>query len=217
MKRLVLASGVAVVGAAVWWRRHPSACPYGQRFWLTPPRPVITRAHLIDVLAPAPGERILEVGVGTGYYAFDVARAVAPGGRLDALDVQQEMVDHTVRRAGELGIDNIVPCVGDARALPYPDASFDAAYLVTVLGEIPDQQIALRELRRVLRPGGRIVVGEIVGDPHFVRFSSLRTKAGALGLRCERRAGGPLGYFADLSTSGDVRRRSSAGVADEAR
>ena len=54
---------------------------------------------------------------------------------------------------------------GDATSLPYEDASFDGAFLVTVLGEIPDQEKALRELRRVLRPGGRVVFGETVARP----------------------------------------------------
>ncbi len=91
---------------------------------------------------------------------------------------------------------NVEPTQGDARDLPYADASFDGAYLVTVLGEIPDQEAALGQLARVLKPGGRLVVGELMGDPHYVRFSALRTKAEGAGLEFERRAGGPLGYFA---------------------
>ena len=66
-----------------------------------------------------PGERLLEVGPGTGYYALPVAEWLAPGGTLDVLDVQQEMLDHTLRRAGEHGIDNITPTLADARELPY--------------------------------------------------------------------------------------------------
>ena len=150
----------ALAGAALWWRRHPSACPYGQRFWVEAPHPLITRARLREVLAPQPGERVLEVGPGTGYYTPDVAEWVAPAGTVEILDLQQEMLDHTLRRARARGLSNITPARGDARELPYVDASFDAAYLVTVLREIPDQEAALRELARVLRPGGRLVVLE---------------------------------------------------------
>src|SRR4051794_10019750 len=144
MRRTVaLTTGAAVVAAALWWRKHPSACPYGQRFWVEAPHPLITRARLRAVLDPQPGERVLEVGPGTGYYTLDVAEWVAPGGRLDIFDLQQEMLDHTMRRAGERGVANITASQGDARKLPCPDATFDAAYLITVLGEIPDQDAAL--------------------------------------------------------------------------
>jgi ubiquinone/menaquinone biosynthesis C-methylase UbiE len=197
-RRLGLLGGAAVLGAALWWRRNPSACPYSQRFWVEAPHPFITRERLREILAPNPGERLLEVGPGTGYYALPVAEWLAPDGRLDVLDVQQEMLDHTLRRAAEQGIENITPARADARELPYPDDSFDGAYLVTVLGEIPDQDVALRELRRVVKPGGRIVVGELFGDPHMVTHGALARRAEAAGLRVDRQLGGALWHFTRL-------------------
>jgi len=202
MKRKALTMGAAVaggiVGAAAWWRAHPSACPYGQRFWVEAPHPFITRGRLRAALAPEPGETVLEVGPGTGYYALPVARWLEPSGTLHILDLQQEMLDHTMRLARMEGITNLEPRQGDARRLPYPDASFDAAYLVAVLGEVPDQDEALRELRRVVKAGGRIVVGELLGDPHMVGERSLRRRAIAAGLRFERRVGPRIGYFGVL-------------------
>ena len=195
--RLALAGAGAVAGAVLWWRKNPSACPYSQRFWVEAPHPFITRARLGEILEPREGERLLEVGPGTGYYALPVARWLAPG-RLDVLDVQQEMLDHTLRRARGEGIDNIDATLADARRLPFEDDSFDGAYLVTVLGEIPDQGAALRELRRVVRPGGRIVVGELFGDPHMVSHSALARRAGEAGLRVERKLGGRLWHFTRL-------------------
>lgn len=197
-----LAAGLlAALGAVgLWWRRHPSACPYGLRLSLQAPHPFVTRGGLREILAPAPGERVLEVGPGTGYYSLDVARWIGPGGTLDVLDIQQEMLDHTVRRARERGIQNIIPRRGDAQELPYPDATFDAAYLNFVLGEIPDNDAALHELQRVLKPGGRLVVGEALPDPHMVPFGSLRRRAEAAGLHFERRRGGRPGYYALFTT-----------------
>src|SRR5919197_899867 len=125
----------ATVGSALWWRSHPSACPYSQRFWVEAPHPFITRERLREALQPQAGETILEIGPGTGYYSLEIASAIEPG-TLHVFDLQQEMLDHTMRRAGERGIANITPARGDAQALPYEDATFDAAYLVTVLGEI---------------------------------------------------------------------------------
>jgi ubiquinone/menaquinone biosynthesis C-methylase UbiE len=197
-RALGLAVGGALAATALWWRNNPSACPYGQRFLIAPPHPLITRARLLETLEPQAGERMLEVGPGTGYYTFHVARALGEGS-LEIFDLQQEMLDHVMTRASEQGVDNIRPTQGDARSLPYETDAFDGAFLVTVLGEIPDQGAALGELARVLKPGGRLVVGEIMADPHWVSPKALSSRAAAAGLRFERRVGSPLGYFARLS------------------
>jgi SAM-dependent methyltransferase len=195
--RRLLAGFALLTAAGAWWaRKHPSACPYAARFFVEGPHPGIPRTRLLEALGPKPGEQMLEVGPGTGYYALDVASRLE-GGRLAIFDIQQQFLDHTVRAGSERGLSNIEPTCGDAQDLPYPDESFDGAYLVTVLGEIPDQDAALAELRRVLKPSGRLVVGEtFVGDPHVVRFGGLRERAERASLRFERRLGSPLGYFA---------------------
>ena len=114
--------------------------------------------------------------------------------------MRQEFLDHVARRAEAAGITTIRLLLGDGGALPYDDRSFDAPFLVTVLGEMPDQDAALNELRRVLRPGGRLVVGESLagGDPHHVWFGSLRSRAEAAGFSFEDRKGGPLVYLASF-------------------
>lgn len=200
-------AGAATLGAALWWRKNPSACPYGQRFWVEAPHPVITRDRLREVLTPEPGERILEIGPGTGYYTYALARWVAgedgdggaAAGVVEIFDLQQEFLDHVIRGAAERGIDNIVPTQGDATSLPYDDASVDAVVLTAVLGEVPDPGTALREIRRVLKPGGRLVVGELFGDPHFTTLASLKRQAPGAGLACESHSGNKLAYFARLS------------------
>src|SRR3954451_6593987 len=197
MRRVGLLATAAVAAVALWWRRNPSACPYGQRFWVEAPHPLITRERLRRVLAPRPGERVLEVGPGTGYYSLPIAEWLRADGRLELLDLQQEMLDHTLRRAGDLA-SRMAATQGDATTLPYADANFDAAVLVCTLGEIPDQGAALRELARVLRPGGRLVVGELMGDPHVVLPGALERRAAAAGLQLVRRDGTWLGYFAEL-------------------
>jgi len=196
---LLAAAGVA--GAALWWRRNPSACPYNQRFWVQAPHPFITRERLREALAPAEGERLLEIGPGTGYYALPVAEWLGDG-TLELLDLQPDFLEHTTRRAADAGLSNLVSTQGDAQALPFEDDRFDGAYLVAVLGEIPDPDAALHELRRVVRPGGRVVVGELFGDPHMVTEGALRRRAEAAGLRFERRVGPPFGFFARLGVPG---------------
>ena len=196
LRHLLLGGAAAVAGVALWWRKNPSACPYSQRFWVEAPHPLITRERLREILEPKGGERILEVGPGTGYYTLDVAEWVKPDGQVDIVDIQQEMLDHTMLRAGGRGLSNINPTRADATAMPYDDGTYDAAFLVTVLGEVPDQDAALRELARVLKPGGRLIVGELLGDPHYVRLAPLRLRASGAGLSYERRVGSALGYFA---------------------
>src|SRR5215203_738602 len=195
---ILLVVGVSLLTYDVRQRKAPSACPYSLRSSLDLPHLFVTRSRLREMLSPQPGERVLEIGPGTGYYSLHAARWLEPEGTLEVLDIQQEMLDHTMRRARTLGISNIVPTRGDAQTLPYTDGHFDSAYLVATLGEVPDQGRALRELRRVLKRGGRLVVGEVLLDPHRVSFGDLRRLTNTAGLSYERRVEGRLGYFASF-------------------
>jgi ubiquinone/menaquinone biosynthesis C-methylase UbiE len=163
------------------------------------------------MLRPVAGQRILEIGPGTGYYTLHAAGWISPGGSLKILDIEQRMLDHTVRKARELGLDNVIPAQGDARELPYPDSSFDAAYLVAVLGEVPERGRVLGELRRVLKPGARLVIGEGQPDPHMVGHRGLRELAQAEGLAFEGRVGNPLGYFASFKAPYVLSENSTIG------
>lgn len=198
-RRLLGAAAAATLAAALWWRKNPSACPYGQRFWVEAPHPIITHGRLRSVLRPEPGERLLEIGVGTGYYSLELAEWVGPEGTLELFDLQQEFLDHVMRGAGERGLRNLASTQGDATDLPYEDASVDAVILTAVLGEIPDSAAALREIHRVLKPTGRLVVGELFGDPHFTTRKSLQRLGAAAGLQLTDLSGNWFGYFACLA------------------
>jgi SAM-dependent methyltransferase len=210
-RALLLAAGAGTLAAALWWRRNPSACPYGQRLWVEVPHPIITRERLRSVLAPEAGERILEIGPGTGYYTLDMAEWVGPEGAVEIFDLQREFLDHTMSAAERSGLSNVVPTRGDATDLPYEDDSVDAVVLTAVLGEIPDRAAALREIERVLRPGGRLVVGELFGDPHFTTFGSLRVQCGDAALSLEERSGNWFGYFARFA-AGQPTAEAPAGI-----
>jgi len=198
-RKLLGAAALATLGAALWWRKNPSACPYGQRFWVEAPHPIITRERLRSVLAPESGERILEIGVGTGYYTLDLAEWVGLEGTIEIFDLQQEFLDHVGKRAAERGLANINPTRGDATALPFEDDSMDAVVLTAVLGEIPDPVAALCQVQRVLKPGGRLIVGELFGDPHFTTQSALKRQAAQAGLTWQTHSGNWLGYFGRLA------------------
>ena len=97
----------------------------------------------------APGERLLEVGPGTGYYRCPVAEWLAPAAGSTCSTCSRRCSTTRMRRARRRE-SRTSPDARRRRELPYGDDSFDGAYLVTVLGEIPDQDAALRELRRVV-------------------------------------------------------------------
>ena len=193
-----------------WSRGEPAPLPYLLRWELAIPRPA---GPLRRALAAREGERILEIGPGLGQHAVDVAGYVGPQGRVDVLDVQQEMLDATAARAERRGVRNVFAALATSSGLlPYHDDSFDAAYIVTVLGEVPDRRQTLLELRRVLKPGGRLIVGEMALDPDFVPARRLRDgrapvfvparrlrpMAEAAGLRLVRRLGPPFAYHAQF-------------------
>lgn len=127
------------------------------------------------------GDTVLELGPGPGYYTPEASRMVGPAGRVLCLDLQLEMLHMLRPRLDERGVRNAHPVAADALRLPLPDAAVDAAFLVTVLGEIPDRTGALRELHRVLKPGGALSFTETLTDPDYVSQRTLRDLCGATG------------------------------------
>jgi len=206
---LVLATAtLACAGLARYWsRKCPSPFPAYLRWMLAIPDIVNAPMLVRKALKLHPGERMLEIGPGDGRMAVHVAKWIGPAGTLDVFDIQHRMLELTMRRARRKGLANLRPTQGQAGAeLPYPDATFDAAYLITVLGEIPHRDAALHQLRRVLWPGGRLVVGEFFLDPDFTPRRELRRRAEAVGFTLVDPGGPPFAYLAQFETQrGDSR------------
>jgi SAM-dependent methyltransferase len=179
-----------------WSLTRPAPMPHLLRWTLALPRGNHSPEHLRRTLEPRSGERMLEIGPGVGIHALPVASWLAPDGSLDVFDIQEKMLDDVMARARGAGITNITARLGDARKLPYAAGTFDAAYLVGVLGEIPDGHATLRELHRVLKPTGRLVIGEVLFDPDYIRFGALERRAREAGFAFERKLGGSLSYLA---------------------
>ena len=97
--RRAVAADVGAALAAAWWLGDTAPYPYAQRGLLDVPLPFLTADRMDAVLQPRPGERILENGPGTGLQSLHVAPQLGPEGRLDVLDIQQEMLDHVMCRA----------------------------------------------------------------------------------------------------------------------
>jgi SAM-dependent methyltransferase len=106
----------------------------------------------------APGMRVLDLACGSGHPALDLARLLQPGGTVLATDLVEEMVEATLRHARQAGIDNLEARVMDAEAIDLPDESFDVVTCRFGVMFCPDPLQAMREARRVLKPGGRFVL-----------------------------------------------------------
>ncbi len=120
------------------------------------------RRATIDALRLAPGQRVLDVATGTADLALTAARRV-PGITVDGIDPSREMlaIGRGKARAAALA-PRVALAVGDAQALPFPDATFDAAMIAFGIRNVPDRPRGLSEMRRVTRPGGRVAVLELV-------------------------------------------------------
>jgi SAM-dependent methyltransferase len=140
-----------------------------------------------------PTDRVLEIGSGPGYFSPSVARRLTEG-RLTLYDMQVGMLEMAAKRLERRGYRNFECRAGDAASMPFPDRTFDVVFMVAVLGEVADRAAAMREAARVLRPGGRLSVTELPGDPDFVRLDELEQRAREAGLSFERRYG-PRWYF----------------------
>lgn len=117
---------------------------------------IAQRARVLEALALRTGERVVDLGTGPGLLVLDIAQQVGPTGAVEGIDFSESMVTLAGRRC--MGLSWVSIDVGDVSALPYDDQSFDAFVCTQVYEFVPDIERALRELKRVLKPGGRAVI-----------------------------------------------------------
>lgn len=165
----------------------------GRRFVQPPER-------LADRLQLSPTSRVLEIGPGSGFFSVALAKRV-PAGSLVVLDLRQEFAVRVKRKLSKYGLRNFACAVGDACSLPFRDGTFDAAVLVTVLGETSNPRACVREVCRVLRAGGGMLVEEHWLDPDFVSAAELRTLADSTDFDWPEMQGSPRNYSATFRKS----------------
>ncbi|MCJ7515120.1 MAG: class I SAM-dependent methyltransferase [Dehalococcoidia bacterium] len=136
----------------------------GYRRRIQPPDKFIERSGIKK------GMQVLDLGCGSGAFTPFIARTVGEKGKVYALDIQADMLKQLERKLAKpenRDIKNIKLIEGNAYELPFDNGSIDLVNMVTVLQEIPDRNMALAEVKRVLKPGGLFSVTELFPDPDY--------------------------------------------------
>lgn len=179
---------IAVVGI-IWRfasRRQSLPCPtwLGWMVELDNPFTKTNRASvIIEHLELATGMAVLDVGCGPGRLTIPAAKAVGTSGSVVAVDMQPGMLKRAQEKAQSENLGNIEFVEAATGEGKLGDNRFDRAILVTVLGEIPDQEAAMKEIYEALKPGGILSVTELIFDPHFQSRKTVTRLAEAAGFK----------------------------------
>jgi ubiquinone/menaquinone biosynthesis C-methylase UbiE len=157
---------------------------------------------LIERAGVTDGMRVLDAGCGPGRLSIPLARRVGIGGIVVAVDVQEGMLERVRRRAADQQLNNVrtLRSALDAN-VEVPEllaANIDRAFLVTVLGEVPDPEGAMRTLYLALKPGGVLSVTEMIIDPDYQTRRQVRTLGQRVGFEVEESFGTPLAFTQNL-------------------
>lgn len=178
-------------------RRQSLPCPVWLR-WLVeldnPFAKVSRAAVIVDHLDLMPGMVVLDMGCGPGRVTIPLAQKVGVQGQVFAVDLQPGMLERARTNAVKAGLDNIRFVQAAAGSGMLGQNMFDRAILVTVLGEIPEREQAVKEIFNALKPGGILSITEIIFDPHFQRRQTVSKIAEQCGFRQKNLYGNAIAY-----------------------
>jgi len=205
MLKLILGViSICIVIFVIWRlssRRYVLPCPTWLGWMVERDNPFckVNRAStIIEHLELEPGMIVLDVGCGPGRLTIPVAHKVGPPGKVVAMDIQAGMLSKTQVKAQRENLTNITYLQAGIGENKLEHNTFDRVLLVTVLGEIPNRELALKEIFNTLKPGGILSVTEIIFDPHFQRRSTVRRLAGRVGFREKKIFGNCIAFTINL-------------------
>jgi ubiquinone/menaquinone biosynthesis C-methylase UbiE len=154
------------------------------------PDQVLVNAAILNVLAPGPSDRLLEAGCGSGILCRQMTPSVAPHGRATGLDISPGLISLARDYARQAGlVDAIHWCTGKAESLPFAEASFTGVLAARLFLHVSEPETVLRELRRVLRPGGKVVAMDWDFETVTVDHSNRELTRRILHWRCDHYGG----------------------------
>jgi ubiquinone/menaquinone biosynthesis C-methylase UbiE len=179
--------GLGILISLIWRvfsQRQALPCPswLGWMVELENPFTRVNRAQfIVEHLGLDPGMIVLDAGCGPGRVTLPLAKAVGSQGEVVALDVQEGMLARVRAKAEAADLDNIQYLQAELGKGALPQNRFDRVVLVSVLGEIPDQEAATKEIYGALKPGGILSITEVIFDPHFQGRKFVKRVAKAVG------------------------------------
>lgn len=185
---LVLGVIVLLIIIILAWRfasdRSSLPCPVWLSWLVELDNPVFQNdraRNIIQHLDLQTGMNVLDFGCGPGRLTIPIAKQIGPAGQVTAFDIQAEMLNRNRAKAMSENLNNIQFVQGGAGEGKLEHNIYDCVLLVTVLGEIPNKDAALKEIFDALKPGRILSITEVIADPHFQSRASVLRRTNAVG------------------------------------